>query len=174
MSITARKATPSTSPLQDNVSKSNEPLQERLLTAWLSVSAMLKSSRMTKGLTYNEAVVMKLVFDRYKQDGVGKTAIQSVLKCTNMLKSQVNRTVNALCAQGYLRKERDVEDGRSLFVRLVPEHLPDFLAVHRRSLDIAQHVIDVIGEADAASFARICEKLAAAGMPLPPKREKES
>lgn len=140
----------------------NEELQERLLAAWIGLNGLLKDSRMTREMTYNEAVIMKLVYDQYREDGVGRTAVRHILKETNMLKSLVNRTVNSLCAQGYLVKERGSEDGRNLFVRPVPERLPDFLSVHSHSLQMAQDIIDVIGEADAENFVRICGKLAAA------------
>lgn len=117
---------------------------------------------MTQGLTYNEAVTMKLVYDRYRADGEGRTPVRYIIRQTRMLKSQVNRTLNALCAQGYLTKERDTEDARALFVRPDPDRLEDFLAVHRRSLSIVRAIIHVIGEDDAAEFVRICGKLSAA------------
>lgn len=133
----------------------NGDLQERLLSAWIGINGFFKDSRMTRELTYNEAVVMKLVYDQYRADGVGRVPLRFILKRTNMLKSLANRTVDSLCAQGYLVKERD---GRALVLRFAPRRLPDFLAVHQRPLALAQAVIDVIGPEDAERFARICEK----------------
>lgn len=130
-------------------------LREELLTAWIGINSFFKDSRMTRELTYNEAVVMKLAYDQYRADGVGRVPVQMVLKRTNMLKSLANRTIDSLCAQGYLVKERD---GRTLALRLAPRRLPDFLAVHQRPLDLAQAVIDAIGPEDAAEFVRICRR----------------
>lgn len=141
----------------------DEDLRERLLNAWIGLNGYLKDSRVTQAMTYNEAVTMKLVLDQYRQDGVGRTPVQAILRKTRMLKSQVNRTVNALCRQGYLTKEKGgEEDARALFVRPAPERLADFLAVHARSLQMAQTIIDVIGAEDAAQFVRICQRLLAA------------
>ncbi|MBD5094883.1 MAG: winged helix-turn-helix transcriptional regulator [Subdoligranulum sp.] len=137
-------------------------LRERMLTAWTDISGYLKNSRMTQGITYNEAVTMKLVYEQYQKDGVGLTPVQTILKRTHMLKSLGNRTINALCAQGYLVKEQNGPDARMLYVRPVPERLPDFLAVHERSLQLAGAVIEILGEQDAESFVRICEKFLAA------------
>ncbi len=139
-------------------------LEERLLTAWTELSGILKNSRMTQGITYNEALTMKLVYDQYREDGVGLIAVQSLLKRTHMLKSLLNRTLNSLCAQGYLVKEQHGPDARMLYVRPVPQRLPDFLAVHRRSLRVAEAVIGAIGEEDAESFVRICQKFLAADL----------
>lgn len=141
-------------------------LLERLLGAWIGINGMLKNSRITRDLTYNEAVIMKLVYDQYQADGVGYTAVSRLVRETNMLKSLVNRTVNALCAKGYLIRERDGVDARSVLVRPVEERLPDFLSVHRRSLDLARQIVDVIGPKDAEAFVRMYEKLAAAGLRL--------
>ena len=133
----------------------NGELRERLLSAWIGINGFFKDSRMTQELTYNEAVVMKLVYDQYRADGVGRVPLRSILKRTNMLKSLANRTIDSLCAQGYLVKERS---GRALSLRLAPQRLADFLAVHQRPLALAQAVIDAIGPEDADRFVRICEK----------------
>lgn len=140
-----------------------EALREALLGAWIGLNGRLKDSQVTRDLTYNEAVVMKLVYDRYRVDGEGRTAVRELVEATNMLKSLMNRTVNALRAQGYLETERE---GRSLYVRPRPERLGDFLAVHHRSLELAEQIIDVIGQEDAARFVSICQKLDAAHLSL--------
>lgn len=136
----------------------DEDIREQLLTAWIGINSFFKDSRMTQALTYNEAVVMKLVYDQYRTDGQGRVAVQSILKRSRMLKSQANRTIDALCVQGYLVKERDEKDARALYVRPVPQRLGGFLEVHQRSLDTVQAVIDVIGPEDAREFVRICGK----------------
>lgn len=136
-------------------------LEEQVLRAWVALNGTLKDSQMTKGLTYNEAIVMLLILEQYRRDGVGRTSVQHLLKSTNFLKSLMNRTVNALCIQGYLQKERV---GRQLFVAPLPQRLPDFLAVHNHSLSLARQVIDAIGQEDAQNFVRICEKLMAADL----------
>ena len=107
----------------------SKDLEEQVLTAWIGLNGLLKDSQMTRGLTYNEATTMKLVYDRYRADGEGRTPVQYIIRQTRMLKSQVNRTLNSLCDQGYLVKERDAEDARNLFVRPDPDRLEDFLSL---------------------------------------------
>ncbi|MCI8739141.1 MAG: hypothetical protein HFG10_03400 [Oscillibacter sp.] len=141
-------------------------LWERMLRAWIGVNGMLKDSRITRELTYNEAVIMKLVYDQYQADGIGCTAVSEIVRETNMLKSLVNRTVNALCGKGYLIRERSGKDARSVVVRPVEARLPDFLTVHRRSLSLVRQIIGIVGPEDAACFIRMYEKLSAAGIRL--------
>lgn len=137
----------------------DQALDERLIGAWIDLNGKLKDSQMTQGMTYNEAVTMKTVYDRYRADGQGRTAVSELLRSTNMLKSLMNRTLNSLCQQGYLVKERE---GRRQYVTPVPQRLDDFLQVHRRSLELARRIIAVIGEEDAQRFVDICQKLSAA------------
>lgn len=144
----------------------NGDLREQMLGAWIEVNGMLKDSRITRDLTYNEAVVMKLVYDRYRADGTGRTAVGYIARETRMLKSLVNRTVGALCAGGYLIRERGEADGRNVFVRPVESRLRDFLAVHQRSLALVQQIIDVVGPEDAECFVRMAGKLSASGLRL--------
>ena len=84
----------------------------------------------------------------------------------------MNRTINALWEKGYLTRERR---GRTLYVKVRPEKLDDFLTVHQQSLSMVRSIIDVIGPEDAAHFVRICSKLRAADLSFPPKtNEKEN
>lgn len=53
----------------------NGELRERLLSAWIGINGFFKDSRMTRELTYNEAVVMKLVYDQYRADGMGRVPV---------------------------------------------------------------------------------------------------
>ena len=149
-------------------------LEEAVLRGWVGLNGMLKDSQMTRNLTYNEAVVMLLTYERYREDGIGAISVQELLKGTGLLKSLMNRTLNALWEKGYLSKERR---GRMLYVKVRPERLDDFLAVHRQSLSMVRSIIDVIGPEDAAHFVRICAKLRAADLSFPPKtatNEKEN
>ncbi len=141
-------------------------LRERLLTAWTDINARMKNSQMTQGFTYNEAVTMKLIYDQYRRDGVGLVPVAEIRKRLNMLKSLAHRTIQSLCEQGYLQKETSPEDARALLVRPVPERLPDFLAVHERSLQMAQAVIDAIGQDEAERFVRCCDVFLSAGLPF--------
>ena len=69
---------------------------EELINAWVKLSAIVKNSRITKGLMYNEAIVMLILYERYQKDGKGVSSIREITKETIMLKYLVNRTINSL------------------------------------------------------------------------------
>lgn len=137
----------------------NKLLEEKLLDAWIGLNGMFKDSRMTKELTYNEAIVMKVVFDQYRLDQVGRTSMQQILEETRLLKSLLNRTVRSLEEKGLLVRERDAKDQRRVYVRPDPQKLETFLSVHEESISKIKKIMDLVGEEDARTFIRIYEKL---------------
>ena len=137
-----------------------------LLKAWVKLSSILKNSRITKGLMYNEATVMLLLYDRYLQDGMGMISIKEITAETKMLKSLVNRTINALEKKGLLERCEGSGDKRVIYVKCIQEKLPVFLEVHNSSLRLAQGIIGIIGPEDAETFIRIVQKLENSGYHL--------
>lgn len=137
------------------------PLDERLITAWMRLTSTLKNNRITQGMNYNEAYVMNIAYRAYLEDPEKLVPFKDIVSETKMLKSLVNRTINSLVAKGFLER-RDGADKRTTFVRAVKERLEEFLAVHERSIEIARSIIDIIGEEDARTFVQISERIVAA------------
>lgn len=133
-----------------------------LIRAWVQLSCILRNSRFTKALPYNEAIVMLLLY----QARDSALSIKQITDMTHMLKSQVNRTINSLEEKGLL--ERCVADGdrRLGHVRLRKERLELFLQVHAESLQIARDISTIIGPEDTEHFIRISNKLAQSGYHL--------
>ena len=136
-------------------------LEEQLISAWVRLTGILKNTRITKGMVYNEAIVMLVAYNRYREDGDGLVSFKELVSETRMLKSLVNRTIDALVEKKMLER-CDGADKRTTFVRVIPENLTDFLAVHENSLALAAKLIGIIGEEDAEAFVRISEKIASA------------
>lgn len=137
-----------------------------MIHSWVKLSGILKNTRITKGLMYNEAIVMLLVYNRYCEDGVGKISIKEITASTKMLKSLVNRTVNALIKKELLERCESDGDKRIVYVRCIEEKLNIFLEVHNASLKLAKNIVDIIGEEDAAAFIRLVDKIEKAGYSL--------
>lgn len=133
-----------------------------LLQAWVQLSGMLKNSRFTKELPYNEAIIMLLLYERFCADGVGIVSVKEITTSTRMLKSLVNRTINSLVDKGLLERCESNGDRRIGYVRCIQEKLNVFLQVHHSSMTIAEEIIQIIGPEDTEAFIRIVEKLAKA------------
>ena len=77
-----------------------------------------------------------------------------------MLKSLVNRTIDSLVKKNMLMR-CEGKDKRTTFVKLIPENLGAYLAVHQESLTLARNVRELIGDEDAEAFIRISQKITA-------------
>lgn len=138
--------------------KGDTQLEEDLILAWIHATGVLKNTRITQKMIYNEAVVMSIVYERYREDGVGAVTFGEICRRTRMLKSLVNRTIDALVEKGMLVRCEGV-DKRTTLVRIQPEHIAPYLAVHERSLELAHSLREIIGDEDAEAFVRISRKI---------------
>ena len=134
-------------------------LNEQLITAWVKLTGILKNTRITQGMIYNEAIVMMLCYNRYREDGEGLISFRELVAETRMLKSLVNRTIDSLVKKSLLER-LDGTDKRTSFVRPVKENLDVFLKVHGQSLVLADEILSVIGKEDAEAFVRLAGKIA--------------
>ena len=136
-------------------------LDEQVITAWVKLTGALKNTRIPKGMIYNEAIVMNLVYTQMLKDGEGLVSFKDLVAETKMLKSLVNRTIDSLVAKGYLQR-CEGKDKRTTFVRPIKENLDDYLSVHENTLELVRGILEVIGEEDAKAFVRVSEKICAA------------
>ena len=132
--------------------------EEQIISAWIRLTGLLKNTRITQGMIYNEAIVMLLAYHRYLDDGEGLVSFKEIVQETHMLKSLVNRTIDSLVEKGLLVR-CDGKDKRTTFVRVVKENLGSYLEEHDRTLALVKHIIDVIGREDAEAFVRIAERI---------------
>ena len=139
----------------------DEQLQESLITAWVRLTSTLKNTRITQGMNYNEAIVMLLAYNRYREDGTGLISFKEIVQETKMLKSLVNRTIDSLVRKGHLER-CEGEDKRTTFVRPVRDNLDDYLQVHNQSLELAQSIIALVSKEEVQTFVKISEKIIAA------------
>lgn len=134
----------------------------QLLQAWVRLSGILKNTRFTKGLSYNESIIM---LHLYEHDG-GTLSVKEIIARTGMLKSLVNRTINSLEEKGLLERFHQQGDKRALYVRCRKDNLDEFLKVHHSSIAIARSIEEIIGPEDTAAFIRIVDKISASGYQL--------
>lgn len=147
--------------------RENNQKDEELILAWVRLTCVLKNSRLTEGLSYNEAIVMLRAYNRFRQNGEGVVSFKEISDETHLLKSHVHHTIEMLVEKGLLERV-EKGDRRMSFVRLVPENLEEFLRVHRKSLALAHDIHRILGEEDTTAFLRIAEKICSAN-PLPNK-----
>ncbi len=142
--------------------KQDLQLEEEVIAAWVKLTGLLKNTRLSQGMIYNEAIIMLIVNRRYEQDGEGLVSFKEIVAETNMLKSLVNRTIDSLVKKNLLQRCEGKTDRRTTFVRPVKENLHEYLEVHQRTLEMVGQIVEIIGKEDAQAFIRLTEKLSKA------------
>ena len=133
-----------------------------LIQAWVQLSGILKNCRLTDQLTYNESIIM---LQLYLANGE-PISIKQITANTRILKSQVNRCINALEEKGLLRRCDGEGDRRIGYVCSVSDRMDVFMQVHSTSMGIADAVSTIIGPEDTQAFIRIANKLTLSGYHL--------
>ncbi|MGN0801093.1 MAG: MarR family winged helix-turn-helix transcriptional regulator [Candidatus Faecivicinus sp.] len=132
-----------------------ENLNEKLLTAWLTMSSVVNNERIVSSIPFNEAHVCNLLYrQRMEHPDVYLTATELCAR-TRMLKSQMNKVLASLERQNMISRFRAPDDRRKAYIRLVDENLHRFEAVHARSIALVDRAIERLGADTAAQLAEL-------------------
>lgn len=137
-----------------------ENLNEKVLSAWLTISSVVNNERIVSSVPFNEAHVCNLLYrQRLESPEVYLTATELCAQ-TRMLKSQMNKVLVSLENQNMIERFPAPEDKRKAYIRLVEENLPKFEAVHARSIALVDRAIERLGEEDANQLADLFLRVA--------------
>lgn len=135
-------------------------LNEELLNAWLRVSTSIVNSRIVSELTYNETLVCNVLY-RYELEKRAKPLTATDLcGMTNMLKSQMNRTLNLLEGRGLITRQRSTEDKRQVFVFFNADKSEAYEIQHSRILKLLDEIIKELGEKKAEEVVQSLMRIA--------------
>ena len=135
-------------------------LNEELLNAWLRVSTSIVNSRIVSELTYNETLVCNALY-RYGLEKRSKPLTATDLcGMTNMLKSQMNRTLNLLEGRGLITRQRSTEDKRQVFVFFNADKSEAYEIQHSRILKLLDEIIKELGEKKAEEVVQSLMRIA--------------
>ena len=120
--------------------------KEALIDAWLKETSVLINHRMVEGLSFNEAFVCNLL-NRRRNDGKDAEVTATWLCSeTGMLKSQMNKTLNALERKGLILRERSSEDRRKVYIHLREENMEIYHKAHSEVLEFVDKLMEQVGE----------------------------
>lgn len=120
-------------------------LNEELLHAWLRVSTSIVNSRIVSELSYNETLVCNALYRNMMEQGEKPLTATDLCGKTNMLKSQMNRTLNLLEVKGLIARQRSTEDKRQVFVMFKKDRADAYEAQHARILTLLDGIINELG-----------------------------
>lgn len=122
-----------------------ESLEEKLLDAWLDVSAVIRNDRFVNGLTFNETFICNLLLRQKRKDPSVYLTAADLCEMTGILKSQMNRCLTSLEKKGMIERIRSEEDKRKIFLKFREEHAEIYEKEHEHTLRIPKMLIEEIG-----------------------------
>lgn len=129
---------------------------EEVITAWISLTSIIKNNRIMKEYGYNESITLNLVYQAYKKGE--DIYLQEIIRKTKMLKSLTNRTINRLIEKGFVYRKKDANSNRQM-ICFVPAKENDYLVMHKSTLNKVNKILEILGEKDALDFIRISQKI---------------
>lgn len=139
--------------------ESDMNMAERLLDAWLQVSAVIRNAKFVKELTYNESIICKLLLDDAEAGGEGLTATD-LCRATQIKKSQMNRTLASMEESGLIVRSASAKDHRKQLVRIEPSQMSRFEIQHARIITFVNAVMEELGHARSLELMSALKELA--------------
>lgn len=135
--------------------------QEELLQAWIDMSLRIRGNRLVSGLSFNEIVICRILYEQQMQGGAAVSATD-LCRRMQLLKSQINKLLTSMEKQGLIERVRSENDRRRMEIRLKPGAEQIYMTAHERILKIMSHVCDHLGEEQAQQLTvLLCEAVRA-------------
>ncbi len=120
-------------------------MNEALLNSWLRISTTVNNPRLVSEMTYNESLVCNILYQHRHTSNSQPITATDLCRMTNMLKSQMNRTLTQLEARGMITRERSSQDKRQIYITMNLEQCHTYEQQHERILRILDAVIHKLG-----------------------------
>lgn len=126
----------------DNTTK----LSEDLLDAWLNISSKLWNERMTKYLSFNQAIICRLLYaKRTASPQEPYLSMKQLCDETGILKSQMNKILTELENDKLIIRERSETDKRIINIKLIDDNIELYRKEHINIARFINKIIENIG-----------------------------
>lgn len=126
-------------------------IEEDLLNAWLKMSVCIKGNRILNELSFNEITILNAL-------NGGDLTFKMILEKTKMLKSQLNRVLNALINKKMVISYANSNDKRSVIYSLNNQNRKVYDDEHKRVLMIMNSIKNTLGEEETKRLALDIER----------------
>lgn len=122
-----------------------DSIHESLLNSWLRLSTSINNARLVSEMTYNESLICNILYKQAKNDYEEAITATTLCQMTNMLKSQMNRTLNQLEKKNMITRVRSEKDKRQIFISMNLNQCHAYEKQHVQILRILDAVITQMG-----------------------------
>lgn len=132
-------------------------IYENLLDTWLRTTFIICNRRIVKELSFNEAVVCRLLSEA-KQNNVNITATD-LCNRTKMLKSLMNLTLNNLEKKEMIKRVRSKKDKRQYYLVLNEEHVNIYKKQHKQIIELIKEATKELNDTEMQTVINVLGKI---------------
>ena len=129
-----------------------ENVNEEILGAWLQLTTAINNERLVSDMPYNEALICYLLHNSQKSSPSVMPTATDLCRQTNMLKSQMNRTLQNMEDKGLIVKSRSESDKRQIHIFLNTDS-DAYQKQHEKSIRLIEALVAKTGEEKAKEIA---------------------
>ena len=133
-------------------------LQERFINSWIDLNMELRENRILSELSFNEIIVLNYIINA-ENSGEKFVTTTELSKRMNLLKSQINAILIKLEKKELITKVQNSIDKRVIEIKTTEKGRQVYETEHKRSLHIADNIIELLGEDVAETVIKSFEKV---------------
>lgn len=130
-------------------------MNEALLNSWLRISTSINNPRLVSEMTFNESLVCNILYQQRHNAKTQPITATDLCRKTNMLKSQMNRTLTQLESKGMITRQRSEQDKRQIYITMNLEQCHAYEQQHEQILKILDAVIRRLGKEKAETAIEV-------------------
>lgn len=120
-------------------------LNEQLLDAWIRLSTTVINDRLVSEIPYNESILCNILYRSQILDPSKRLTATDLCRETGMLKSQMNRTLNAMERKGLISRERSDVDKRQVYLSFREDSIPAYQKQHEKIIALVDIITTQLG-----------------------------
>lgn len=126
-------------------------LEEKMLKAWIYMSVNIKENRILTDISFNEMMIMNALDNR-------DLSFKELQERTNMLKSQLNRSINEMKDKGLIETYIPEDDKRSLIIKKTDYNMT-YQMEHQKMIGLMKRIQNEIGEEDSKKLVELINRV---------------
>lgn len=133
-------------------------MNEALLSAYLSLNAIIRNDRIVKDFTFREISVCHILY-KAEKNNIKHITATLVVKETGMLKSQTNYVLNALLDKDYIKIVTNPKDKRQKLISFTQMGRRKYINEHKTIMKIMNYITSDMSSSEVEILCKNLNKI---------------
>lgn len=131
-----------------------------LVDAWLKLSSAIWNTRIVSKMPFNETYVCNLLKRQLEISPDKKLTATDLCAATGLFKSQMNKILNSMEKDGYIRRVRSNQDKRFVYIEISDKGLELYDNGHEEIMLLVDRLVEKLGEDKTIETAETVQDIA--------------